>query len=329
MRRLLLIVVVAGAVLAPATPALAHGGDIPGATAYRTSVTSTSAPGVRVRAVEAGARLELTNDSGRSVEVLGYAGEPYLDVRPDGIWQNVNSPASYVNETLAGDTPVPATADPTAPPSWRKISDATTVRWHDQRTHWLSSDRPQQAVADPSRSHRLRDWTVPLRVQTSTYEIRGTLDWEPPPPTWMWWAGAALAALVAAALAQRWPGTVRVFALVAGLAPPAYAVLRTLDGETPPPVLILAGLLGLAAVYRHPPFFLALAGAVVALFGGFNETRIFFAAVTPTVGPGWVARLAVALALGLGAGLALAGVLRLRAALPEAPEPAEAAAVAA
>lgn len=321
MRRLVLIVAVAGAVLAPATPAFAHGGDIAGATAYRTEVVSITLDGVDARTVETGARLELSNNSGHSVEILGYSGEPYLDVRPDGTWQNVNSPASYVNETLTFDAAVPANADPTAPPSWRKISDSTTVRWHDRRTQWSSGDLPPQAVADPSRSHRLRDWTVPLRTRTTTYEIRGTLDWEPPPVAWMWWAGAALAGLTAAALAYRWPRTVLAIASAAGLAPLAYGILRALDGETPAPVLIVAGLLGLAAAYRHPPFFLALSGAVVALFGGFNETRIFSAAVSPTVGPSWVARLAVALALGLGAGLALTGVLRMRAAVPADPTP--------
>ncbi|WP_164842712.1 hypothetical protein [Actinoplanes solisilvae] len=325
MRRYALIVAVAGAVLAPATPAFAHAGDVPDATAYRTAVTTISAPGIEVRTVEAGARLELTNDSGHAIEVLGYSGEPYLEVRPDGTWQNVNSPASYLNETITGETPVPASADPTAPPAWRKISESTTVRWHDQRTHWLSADLPPQAVADPSRSHRLRDWVVPLRVQTSAFEIRGTLDWVPPPRAWLWWAAAALAGLAVTALAYRWPRSVRPVALIVGLAPLAYALIRLLDGATPPPALILAGLVGVAAAYRHPPFFLALAGAVVALFGGFNETQVLGAAVVPAAGPGWISRTLVALAIGGGAGLALTGVLRMRAALPArptAPQPA-------
>jgi len=315
-RRLALTAAALGAILGPATPAFAHSGDTPDATAYRTSVTAISAPGVSVRTVEAGARLELTNDTGHSVEVLGYSGEPYLDVRPDGTWQNVNSPAAYLNETLAGETAVPARADPTAPPAWRKISSSTTVRWHDQRTHWLSADLPPQAVADPSRGHRLRDWVVPLRVQTSVFEIRGTLDWVPPPRAWLWWAGAALAGAAAVLLADRWPGSVRPVALVAGLTPLAYAATRVLDGGVPPPVLILAGLVGLAAAYRHPPFFLALAGAVVGLFAGFNEARALGAAVGPVAGPGWVSRVLVALAIGLGAGLALTGVLRMRAPVP-------------
>ena len=42
-------------------------------------------PGLRIRTVEAGARLELVNHSGREIEVLGYSGEPYLLVKPDGL----------------------------------------------------------------------------------------------------------------------------------------------------------------------------------------------------------------------------------------------------
>ncbi|GAA2629600.1 hypothetical protein Adu01nite_40390 [Paractinoplanes durhamensis] len=312
------MVIVAGAVLAPATPAFAHGGDAPDATAYRTTITGISTPekGLTVRTVEAGARLELTNKTGHSVEILGYSGEPYLDVRPDGTWENVNSPAAYINETRTGDNPVPASADPTAPPSWRRISGSTSVRWHDQRTHWLSSGLPPQAQADPSRAHRLRDWEVPLRVQVRTFTIAGTLDWEPPPKAWLWWSITALTGLTAFALLRRWPRSVRPVTLIAAMSPLAYAVSTTLDGAAPSLLLITVGLLAIGASYRHPPFFLALAGAVVALFAGFTQIGVFAAAVLPAAGPGWLIRAAVAVALAAGAALAFEGVLRLRAALP-------------
>lgn len=315
--RLLLVAAVV-LVVWPAAPAFAHGGDAPDATAYRTAVTGISSPakGLTVRTIEAGARLELTNETGRPVEVLGYSGEPYLEVRPDGTWENVNSPATYRNATRTGESAVPATADPTAPPSWRQVSTSTTVRWHDQRTQWLDAGPPPAAVADPSRGHRLREWAVPLRVQVRTFEIRGTLDWVPPPRTWLWWSGAGLVALLVTALAWRWPRSVGPLALVAGLSPLLYVLARTLDGGSPPIVLILAALLALAAAYRHPPFYLALAGAAVALFAGFAETAAFTGAVLPAAGPAWLSRTAVLVALGAGAGLALTGVLRVRAAIP-------------
>jgi hypothetical protein len=323
-RRLGPVLAVAGAILAPATPAFAHSGDAPQATAYRTAVTAISAPekGLTVRTVEAGARLELTNTTGHSVEILGYSGEPYLDVRPDGTWENVSSPAAYLNQTLTGDSAVPASADPTAPPAWRLLSRSTTVRWHDQRTHWLSPGVPVPAAADPSRSHRLRDWRVPLRVQVRTFAIEGTLDWEPPPRAWLWWLTTALTGLGLALLCLR---RMRPVALITGLSPLVYAGARLLDGGSTPLVIILAGLLGLSAAYRHPPFFLALSGAVVALFAGFTETGVFGAAVLPAAGPGWLSRGAVVVALGGGFAMVVTGVLRLRAALPArvpAPSPA-------
>jgi hypothetical protein len=319
-RRLVLLVIAAGALLVPAAPAFAHGGDTPDATAYRTRITGISTPeeGLRVRTVEAGARLELTNTTGHSVEVLGYSGEPYLDIRPDGTWQNVNSPAAYVNETANGDSPVPATADPTAPPRWRKLSSATTVRWHDQRTHWLGSGLPPAAAADPTHAHRLRDWSVPLREQARVFALTGTLDWRPPPRAWLWWCLAGLLAAVTTALLRRWPRSLRPVALIGGSCPLAYAVSTVLDGVSPSSVLVLAGLLALAAAFRHPPFYLALSGACLALFAGIAQTAVFGAAVLPTAGPAGLSRTFVAVALGVGVGMAVTGVTRLRATPPSA-----------
>ena len=118
------------AALVPASGASAHGADAPDGTNYRTTVTTVTpaVAGLTVRAVEAGGRLELTNHSGRTIEVLGYSGEPYLEVRPDGVYENTRSPATYVNETLTADSPVPASADPTAAPEWRQVSGEPVAR---------------------------------------------------------------------------------------------------------------------------------------------------------------------------------------------------------
>ncbi|HEV7961182.1 MAG TPA: hypothetical protein VGP57_01465 [Actinoplanes sp.] len=311
MRRLALVAtaVVVGALAAPATPAFAHGGDTPDATAYRTEVTGISTPekGLRVRAVEAGARLELVNKTGHAVEILGYSGEPYLEVRPDGTYENTSSPAAYLNQTLAGDTAVPAGADPTAPPTWRRVSTDTTVRWHDQRAHWLSSGLPPQARADPTRSHRLRDWTVPLRTGVRTFEIRGTLDWVPPPKAWAWWLGAALLAVAVTALGLRFTRPIAAVALITGTIIIAYASARS--GNLP---LLAISIIAIVAGFRPRPFLLALAGAGLAVFAGFTQAGVFTQAIVPVAGPSWWARTAVLVALGAGLGLAATGVLRLR-----------------
>src|SRR5215468_462321 len=161
-RRLVAVLGVAVAcLLATAAPASAHAADAPDATNYRTTITglTPALPGVEVRAIEAGARLELTNTSSRTVEVLGYSNEPYLDVRPDGVYQNTNSPATYLNATLNGGVVPPANADPTAPPVWQKISDTPTARWHDKRARWAQLQPPPAVAADPGDPHRIADWS--------------------------------------------------------------------------------------------------------------------------------------------------------------------------
>ena len=321
MRRTALVVaVLAGALLVPAGPASAHGGEAPDATAYRTEVTglSLAEPGLRVRTIEAGARLELVNRTGRTVEVLGYQGEPYLEVRPDGAYENVNSPAAYTNRTLDGDTPVPAGASPAAAPQWRRVSTGSTVRWHDQRTRWLGEDPPPQARSDPARSHKLRDWVVPLRVGVRPIEVRGTLTWEPPPPAWLWWLGALGLAAGLTALGRRNVRLVGPAALAAGTITLGYAVTRLIVGAGgQAPALVAAALTVLAGLLTwrgRTPFLLALAGALLVIFGGFADVGVFGQAIVTFPGPSWVARAAVLVALGAGLAMAATGVLRLRAA---------------
>ncbi|WP_067496702.1 hypothetical protein [Actinoplanes sp. TFC3] len=312
----------AGALLVPAGPAMAHGGDAPDATAYRTQVGGLSEPvtGLSVRAVEAGARLELVNHTGKTVEILGYQNEPYLAVRPDGTYENTSSPATYSNATLDGDSPVPPSADPTAAPTWRKVSGETSVRWHDQRTHWLSPGLPPQAQADPSQPHKLRDWAVPLRIGAHVFTVTGMLTWEPPPRAWLWWAGAVVLAALVGGLGRRrfrWAGPV---ALLTGTIGFGYALTRAIIGVSGQAPAVAAGVLaivaGVLATRGRTPFMLLLGGVAVTIFGGLNDAGVLRQAVINFPGPGWLARVAVLSSIGAGAGLAVAAVLRLRASAP-------------
>ncbi len=323
----------AGLVLAVAVgaPASAHGPDAPAPTDYRTTVTGVSAglTGVTVRAVEAGNRLELTNRSGGPVEVLGYDGEPYLEIRPDGVYQNARSPTAR---------PGTDAADPTAPPQWQRISAEPVARWHDDRAHWTGADPPAQAAADPATTHRLRDWVVPLRRGVAAHQITGTLDWVPPPQPGVWWAAALLLAAGTAAAAhlagRRRTTVVAPLALLAGLTTLGYAAARQLDAGAAGPGGVLLGLLGgglwqalsgltaaalgvLLLVRRSgDDFVTAVVAACLAVFGGLANTGVFGAGVVPAPGPAWWVRATVAMAIGVGAGLTVAAVLRLRAPAP-------------
>lgn len=348
LRRVGLVVTAAlVALLAPAGPAFAHGADAPDATDYRAEVTglTPARSELTIRTVEAGARLELINGTGRDVEVLGYSGEPYLRVGPNGVYENTRSPATYLNRTISGDTQLPPEADPAATPVWRRISGGQSVRWHDQRALWLESAPPAQVAADPERRHRVRDWVVPLRDGDATVEVRGTLDWMPPPDAYPWWVAATLGflAIGAAGLAPAGSRALRgvgVLLALGGATAVAFTVGRELDAGAEGLGGVLLGLLsgqtwalltGLGAIAaggyalarrEAADFALALAGACLALFAGFANLAVLSRSVVPLPWPATSARVMVVLILATGAGAVAAGILRLHAASrPTTPHP--------
>jgi hypothetical protein len=285
--------------LLPAAPAAAHGVHNVDGSNYRTTITSTpDVPGLTVRTIDAGDRMELTNRTGQAVEVVGYDGKPLVQVRPGGV-----------------------------------------ARWQDHRVHWMDGNQPPAVAADPTRTHRIRDWVVPLRTGVSTMEVRGTLDWVPPPEPGTWWALCLVGAAALAALAARSPAAGRialaVTALAGGTAGVAYAVARELDAGTSGVAGMLGGLLGgrtwlvltsLAAVAaagyavrrrQSADFALALAGACLFISAGLPNATVFSRAVAPVPWDGAWARAAVAAVITAGAGLTAAGVLRIRAATRE------------
>jgi hypothetical protein len=323
--------VIAGLVgaLVVAGPAAAHSADAPAATDYRVTVLGVTPPlpGLSVRAIEAGARLELVNRSSRTVEVLGYSGEPYLRVGPDGVYQNAASPATYLNETLAGGVAPPATAGSAMPPLWTKLSPTPAVLWHDHRTQ-VSVATPR--LAPGSGVQRLLTWSVPLRDGVREFAVTGTLDLVPPPAQPAWWAGCLLLAAGVATLGLRSLRAPAAVSAAAGLAGLLYAVGAGLDSGALGPAgfvrVVLAqqtwpvvcGLAALAAgVYgwlRRPAADLALglAGACLAIFAGLGNAAVFTHAVTPSAWPAATCRLLVLATVAGGAGVAVAAVLVAR-----------------
>lgn len=89
-RATLAAVLAVGWILVLATPASAHTVSGVGATNWKSVLTSVSptVPGLSVRLVEGGSRLEVTNH-GPEILVLGYDGEPYLRVGPEGVFENL------------------------------------------------------------------------------------------------------------------------------------------------------------------------------------------------------------------------------------------------
>lgn len=121
--RLTVMLAVTGALVTTlAAPAAAHGGGGADATNFRSRVLDVvedlagrgeggrSIGGlgrVSWRIVAGDALLAVENGTDQELVVPGNDGEPYLRIGPDGVFENANSPATYLNNDRFAETPVP------------------------------------------------------------------------------------------------------------------------------------------------------------------------------------------------------------------------------
>jgi hypothetical protein len=334
-----LVVAAAGAMVTigvTAQPAAAH--DVPGIkpSNFETTVRGTTprVSGLTVRPIDLGNELELRNDTGDDVVVLGYQGEPYLRVGQRGVFENRRSPATYLNRTRAGTTHVPSDADPAVAPEWNRIGSGPVIRWHDHRAHWMGTNDPPEVTRAPDQRHVIDHWSLHLQRGTQDITVTGALLWVPGPSPWGWVISALVVALSVVALSRtqiwRWAlaaalGVVLVSetahvignwnATTASFATKIGASVYSIGG-------IALAVVALVWIVIRPPSdaipAVLFAGLVVAVAGGLADLTTLTRSQLPTEVPATVARLEVNLALGLGAGLAASAALRLR---PPAPSP--------
>jgi hypothetical protein len=198
MRALLLVVVV----LIAAVPAARAHGEGGRTTGFASTVKSVvpDAQGLELGVVDGDDRLRLENESGLEVVVLGYDGEPYLRFAGGAVFENVRSPAVYLNADRYAQGEVPATADPEAPPVWRRVELGDSYEWHDHRIQWMSTITPDEIRADPGSPRHVFDWEVPLLVDGRPAAVTGSLDYAPAEEGLSTWVFVAATAPVAAAV---------------------------------------------------------------------------------------------------------------------------------
>lgn len=328
-------------VAAGATPAAAHTVGGIDASNYRTRILSVTPahPDLRIAVIDNGARLELTNTGRHDVYVEGYEGEPYLRVGPRGAFENVRSPATFLNKVRRDPAPPPARADASAPPEWRRVSRAPTVRWHDHRAHWMGADDPPIVQRDPGREHLVQRFRLDLRVGDDVVKVRGDVRWIPGPSPWPWLALAAVLA-VATVLGARTTAAGRVVGGVLGLSLVSSVVhavgswtyatnsLADRTGDALPTVAAVAlggwAMVRLARRGLHAAApLLVFAGLFVGIAIGLADLSALSHSQLPTDLPAALDRLTIALALGGGFGVAVAAALHVASRPPEStPSPA-------
>ncbi len=344
MRRVALLLSLAvGILLAFERPAAAHGSGGIEATNYETTLgtISPALPGVRVRVIEAGSRLELRN-SGPEVVVLGYQEEPYLRIGPDGTFENRRSPAVSLNRSRRPGPGIPVKGDPEAPPEWRKLSDEPVARWYDHRIHWMGVQDPPQVTARPDVRQVVQPWTVTLRQGPQSAIVSGQLTWvpRPSPAPWFGLMAVVFVGVGAVGLRRRWGPplaavvglllTVDVLHAVAAASASAGGLGAHLSTVVTGRFYAIVGwvlaviAMRLLARNRVDGLFAGVfAGLSVAVFGGLLDLAILSRSVTSFALPIAVARLCAALAVGGGFGLAVACILVIRrnpAARPDGPD---------
>jgi hypothetical protein len=168
--------VLAGALVAPAVAvptAAAHEGNPNFRSEVRPRVDGLSA---RIQNFDD--NIELRNDTGETLVVEGYRGEPYVRIRADGSVQvNRRSPTHYLNEDrFAEGVTVPESADPKAHPVWQTVDRTGRYSFHDHRVHWMGKQLPPQ-VEDEQQRTKVFDWRVPVEVGGRPAAIAGSLTW--------------------------------------------------------------------------------------------------------------------------------------------------------
>jgi hypothetical protein len=157
--------------------------------------------GIKAQVLGLDNQYQLINQTGKTVVVLGYQGEPYGRILPDGTVEvNERSPAYFLNEDRFGTTPVPKSASPSAPPQWKVQDKTSRFIWHDHRMHWMAHTIPNQ-VKDQHKKTKIFNYSIPFSVNGQRENLTGTLFWRGTPKGAPTGAIVALVAIVLAGIA--------------------------------------------------------------------------------------------------------------------------------
>lgn len=330
--RTLVFAIAFGWLVATADPAAGHGGGSDEGTSsnYRTRITSVvpALPDVTVRVIDTGSRLELTYRGTGMAVVVGYQGEPYLRVGPDGVFENARSPAAYLNRERNAQVDVPDNADPAAPPEWRRVSTDATARWHDHRSHWMSNEPPPAVQSDRDVELVIFDrWVVPVAVDGHPVEIAGDLTWVPPPSRATWWLFTLGLSSLAVVAFRRWRwGWIHVGALVAAAGADLIATIGVVMASVESVFLrasqfLYAALIAVAAIRvtlrtirgaAGPHLAAALAGLLSFGMSGASRLDGFSNSQIPSVLHPTMDRALTGVSVALGAALLIDFVVGLR-----------------
>jgi len=175
------------------------GAHLGGPKGFKSTVTSYTPATKGIQAIMLGGddRLVVHNNTGETLIIKGYSGEPYLRFSKDAVYQNDRSPAVFLNSDRYANVQVPPTVSAKAKPQWEKMLPGHAFTWHDHRVHWMSPILPPAVQKDPGKTHYIFNWTIPAELNGKPLTIHGTLNYVPPATSSSprWWLLAVLVTL--------------------------------------------------------------------------------------------------------------------------------------
>lgn len=342
LRMLAVLLLALAATVVSAAPALAHGRGSDASNFLSEITDDGGVPGLSWRVVNSDEYLQLDNDTESEVLIPGYTGEPYLRIGPDGVFENQNSPAAYLNDSRFGEEIVPPNLGDE--PRWAQLSTGSDWAWHDHRIHWMAQADPPQVATDPDAEHLVNEgWSVAFTIDGDAHQVVGDLRWIPGDNPLVWLLPALLVVSIPVLLGLR-SAPDRAAGSWHGLSRPAGITLLALALANIANLIddIVATPLPLSQLNWWAPlqtvFFIAVAvfgawraiqgeeGAFTALGVGagavFMGQGVLYLSVlsssqTASVFPGWLTRSIVAASLAQIIPMAVAVVMGNRALLPE------------
>lgn len=121
--------------------------------------------------------IYVRNDTGEVLSVPGDAGEPFLEIGPDGVTANLRSPTYYTSGSTA-ILKVPPKADASAKPQWKKVSPHPVWAWLERRAAVPAELYQRDELGDEQRS--VLEWTTDYTLGGEPLPVAGTVDWIPP-----------------------------------------------------------------------------------------------------------------------------------------------------
>ena len=195
-------------VLGPATVAQADPAKPSNARSHVLSVDPPVA-GLQVDIVGGDGFVRVRAARGLEVMVLGYAGEPYVEIQADGtVRENQRSPAVGINRRRDASSSPQAGADSGAPPEWKLVGHNGSYLWHDHRVHYMGDGTPPA----------LSPWDVTLAVNGQSVMVHGELRQLSSPTSWPWKAVAVVAGVATLAGLLRYPRWTSLVLAVVGVA---------------------------------------------------------------------------------------------------------------